>query len=533
MATKIQKIKNYRELDELLTTHIHVCPTRTVKLNALLAASATFLNKQTEYLSKLFEDYDLSGTNNHKQLSVDVIPYWNALKRVQETLSTSKFKDFLRDGLNFSDVAIKNFITQLEEQNNFTSYIGTIFNLVKNNNFKSETIKECRESEAGYKAIYSTAQPIATDDPFATLLVGIQKYRTSENAEFFAKLELYIKSGHAKNDYTTVASRKRQHFDAKQAIFNLNAYFENNTKDASKLDELREAFDNRFNELFESVKITGSNEKREAILEGKIGQIGKSATGTAMQRRVDAFIRDAKDPSVVYAAVVTSSATAYEGEGNQFRIHAKAIEKAITENQMGSNVKTIIWHFVYPSLLSEVDQKGRGKKFQTSFSATGLSEQEVETINILPVLAGIATHKDVSVLKDLNICLIGGKTDYWAIEMKNSNNIDDVEYAVARNTASALAILSTTRRSTDFNTSNIPYTVVNALARLLPVINKTFKPDNWLKAFDHQLIDRAINGLQKLNTSDTTFTYGLEAILENMKSRLEKNLQNEITYGNS
>ena len=527
------KINSYRELDEFLNVRIHKVPTKTTKVKELLKEAGVFLKQRTVELEHIFDDFQLAGKTNHIELSAEVLPYWSALQKIQSVLNTTKFKEFLKDGLTFQTEAIDNLMTQLDVQNQFVDYVQTVFNAVKKSKFSPETIMACRESKECYNAIYAQPKELGHEFAFATLLSGIQKYRTAHNAEFFAKIELYVKSGHAEADFNKVNNRQRKRHDTIQALYDLNKELETNPSEShSKLEFMRKAFENRFDELFESVKIKGSGDNRDAVIEGKIGALEKSQSGVALQRRVDAFIRDASNPTIAYATVVTTNKNGYIAEGDQLITHANATSKAI-KNVSLADVKTVHWHYMYPALLSEIEESsndGRGRKFQTCFNANGLTDTQIETLNMLPVLAGVSTHANFSQFLGTEVCLIGGNVDNWNREKKLCRNMDELESLISKVTADALGIIGSARTNIDFNASNIPTMVVSSLSKLMSVVTRKFNPENWTDYFTEALGDNALKGLATLEAKGTTYTTQLEDSIYAMKGRLATSLKSEAHF---
>lgn len=515
------EIKNYRELNEFLNSRLSIFPTKTLRLKETITTASTFLKDKTKELIDMFEDLELSGKKDITALSEHAGPYWNSLQKIQNSLSADKFKDFLKDGLSFDAVAIDNLVAQLTEQNTYVDYIQTLYTTVKNSGFSPLVVKNARESELGYQAIFKKTTAV-NDSPFAILLNGLEQYRTAENAEFFAKLELYIESGHAAQDYAKASKRKGTgiRHDTIQALFNLIKEQENPQNKNTKFNNLRDVFDARFDEIFTNVKITGSLDNREAVIVGKGSN--KASNGTAAARMVDAFIIDERDSSLAHAVVVTSTNATFKKEGEQVITYLTALLKAISENKL-STVKRINLSFVMPSLLSDLNdiegkKGGRGRKLQEVFDTSGLSAEDVESFNLMPILAGLMTNVDTSLFPDINIKLIGGTINEWNLKKQTKNSIDDVETRIAENTARVLKVLSMSKESINISADNKPGLLLDALTQITSTIHMSFKSENWINIIDGKLITDALKGLNTLGGPTKTYAQPLKASLSYLRA---------------
>lgn len=533
MTTQAQ-ITSYRELTEFLNTRLQALPTKTVRLKETLDIAGKFLKDKTTELEQLFDDFELTGNGNFITLTPEVKPYWSALQKIQRSLATDKFKDFLKKGIGFDAASADNFLEQLSEQDQFVDYVQQVYNNVKNAGFNSKSMRAHRESEKGYEAVFKKPKLLHVDCAFSTLLNGLRQYKTAENAEFFARLELYVESGWAAKDFEDVSGRKRRVNDTLQVLFDLTKLQEENPEQtSSRLDSIRQAFESRFGEIFESVKISGSNANRGAKIEGLLGDVQKSGNGTAQQRRVDAFIRDANNREIAYACVVTSNKNSFKAEGDQVITHYKAVSESIKKGIFGG-VKEVKWSYMAPSLLSDLsnvegNKEGRGRKFQTCFHSKGLSSGDVETINLLPLMAGLLTNADTSIYPNIDLRVIGGSLENWEHEKKLCNNQDEVERLIARQAAQALAILGSARREADITSVNIPGIIIESLGTILSVMPDHFKADSWTPFFDSSLCKNATEGLTKLGGSDKTYATTLKSHIRGLKSALADYLEDQMS----
>lgn len=350
------------------------------------------------------------------------------LSELSAAMKADAFAGLAREGMGFTKAESDFLGAEIEALHSFSAKLALP---LASEDAGESRIGSMRESPTWRQAVKNgTGRKLDHDSFFAPLLDCIAKESSPAlRAEMTAKMELYIQSGHARNDCLTPRE------GASAASKRMNALCERLREDPSLVKDAMNIINGRFNELFMKVMVEQRIDPQGELDSAAVGSGARQTrAGRASEAgAVDAVIRDAWDPTKIHAAAVTADESTFI-ESDQLLRHRKALSTAIAEGTI-PGAKSVELSFYAPCLFYDnASDKSRelGESFLSSMKDR-LTPSERQTLNILPFLSSIsrvdADHPNFPVdsLADFELRLIGAKADSWNESMRSTRAIKDPE----------------------------------------------------------------------------------------------------------
>jgi hypothetical protein len=373
-------------------------------------------------------------------------------------MRSDSFKEFARFGLGFNEREANVLAAEIEAMQDFSIQLAQPLAAEDAGELRFGPMRESPDWRRVVKSRSAHAGELAKLDGgsyFSPLLDCIANEASPTlRAEMTAKMELYIQSGHARNDCLTPRE------GASHAAKRMRSLCAALRDSPEKAGNAKQIINSRFNELFLKInvvqKVGGNGEiYSEAASAGKSStkEGHHSETGT-----VDAVIRDAKDPTKLHAAVVTADETTFV-ESDQLLRHTTALKRAVAQGAI-EGAKSVGVSFYAPSIIygTPTGKLRELSDLLLSSLKDDLNPAQRQAINVLPSLSCISRvdrnhpHFPVDSLADVELRLIGGSASSWNQDMATVRRIKDPAErsnqflsAVAERLSEAIDIFSNTK----------------------------------------------------------------------------------------
>lgn len=303
----------------------------------------------------------------------------------------------------------------------------------------------------------ATSDAQTADDQFADF-APLLRWISSEaspslKAELTAKMELYVRSGHALRDCVEPVDASHPQTLAAAAMRALHEQWTRKTRMPRGHDEQAaetarrdrvgalSVMTARFSEIFERYRVerieeaSGEAHSIAHPIPREQGAAFKEGLDTIARRagsgEIDAAVRDARDPTVLHITVTTADITTRK-ENNQAARHYDAVLNGIRSGDI-EGVQVVKPMFCVLSMLYGQTAPD-GKELRGDFIGsltTPPTAAEREALNVLPFLAMCARvdrghHAlDVASFAQFDVCLIGANADGWNRRMQAVCAIED------------------------------------------------------------------------------------------------------------
>lgn len=372
---------------------------------AWLARRAREINSALEQAGGDRRGFD-DLTEDAKSLLMD-------LAEIRGALADESFEPFAKQSIGLKEGEAKVLAEQVDDLRDFS---GELAEALSESPDSARAIAKLRESPEWRRAVKgSSERRIDAESYFAPLLECIAKEAgPALKAELTAKMELYIESGWAERDILGEGKRSRATSKIRKLCEDLKA---GNGKTEGSLKIIGD----RFAEIFMTVQVKKSI--GEAGEEDSVGEVlvGKSKMGMRQAGAgvIDAVLRDARDPRVVHAAIVTADESTWI-ENNQIYRHQRALRQAIKDGAIEGASEARISFYVPSLFYDRGAAKGReiGEQFLSALRDR-LSDEERQTLNAMPFLSAIGRidrshpHYPVEALAGCDLRMIGARAEGW------------------------------------------------------------------------------------------------------------------------
>lgn len=335
------------------------------------------------------------------------------LADIREALASDAFEPFAKKSIGLKDSEAKVLAEQVDDLRDFS---GELAEALSESPESAKAIARLRESPEWRRAVKgSSERKIDAESYFAPLLECIAKEAgPALKAELTAKMELYIESGWAERDILGEGKRSRATSKIRKLCEDLKA---GNGKTQGSLKIIGD----RFSEIFLTVQVKkalgteGEEDSVGEVLDGK-NRMGMRQAGAGV---IDAVLRDARDPRVVHAAIVTADESTWI-ENNQIYRHQRALRQAIADGAIEGATEAKISFYVPSLFYDKGASKGReiGEQFLSAMTDR-LSADERQTLNALPFLSAIGRidrshpHYPAEALAGCDLRMIGARAEGW------------------------------------------------------------------------------------------------------------------------
>lgn len=324
----------------------------------------------------------------------------DALGAMREALDVESMRPVLAKATKLSQGAGGEVVAMLDEER---AFFGERRRELAEAFGARDSFAALRESPAMRRAVDNKAPLQAGADDFHGPLLRCfaEEFGSSQRAEMAAKIELYIESGHARQDSVgglreTDAARAMRELLAPAAM----AGADGGQPPIPSSAEVKAVVEARFDELFVRARVArvardGMDDDYALTLADANGMPYKRGVSGL----VDAVIRDARDPSLIRCAIVTAGKDT-SIENTQVLRHTRAVQRAVAGEELSAGgplvgVSRAAVSFYAASSLYASNGEAQGRRASLGDGLTNrtkdkLTEREREALNTLPLLSVLA-----------------------------------------------------------------------------------------------------------------------------------------------